>query len=122
MLDSLAAQGWIKKAPDNKYHLLLIDSCFYKGVSFEQLNIDTPLRGGANLWAFRSEDAVEPYLFFAKEILIKYKDGIKEIKITELPPISNIEDTDLESFFSNSKTWKSKAFRKQKLKEKRARK
>jgi hypothetical protein len=120
-LDSLVAQEWITNE-GNKYYIWLIDSCFYENVSFEQLNLGTVLRGGANLWAFRGDDAVEPYCFYIRELQIKFVAGVKEIIVSESTLRENPNNDCLESFFHNSKLYKSKAFRKQKLKEKKAKK
>ena len=119
ILDAYAAKGWITKSgAGDKFHTLIIDSCFYEDVTFKQLDLDTPFRFGSNLWAFRDTLAWEPYLYYVKEILIKFKDGVKTVHITEFPPMSNLDNTCLESYFQNEKVYKSKDKREKKLKEK----
>lgn len=118
MLDGLAADGWITKQ-GNKYYTILLDSSKYGDVLWHQLDMHTPLANNGQWWAFRGDEAQEPTLFYCRELEIKFTPaGIKSIKITELPPMSNLDNTDLGTFFNNGKLHRSKADREKKLKEK----
>ena len=63
-LESLADSGWIQRKPGNKFYTVLLDTAFYNGVSWEQLDISLPLYG-SNWFAFKGDTAQEPFLFFA---------------------------------------------------------
>lgn len=118
-LESLADSGWIQRKPGNKFYTILVDSAFYDGVSWEQLNISLPLYG-SNWFAFKGDVAQEPFLFYASWLEIHFV-GIDSVKITYKPfqnPFSNLTNTDLGTFFNNPKLHRGKADREKKLKEK----
>ena len=118
MLDGLADAGWITKS-GNKYYTILLDSSMYSGCEWRNLPIDTPLLNNARWWAFKGDIAQEPHLFYCKELEIKYNTaGIKSIKITPLPAMSNLNNDDLGTFFNNGKLHKSKADREKAKKDK----
>ena len=121
MLDSLAVQGWIQAKPGNKYYIILPDTSFYNGVSWEQLNIVLPLYG-SNLFAFKDTVAQEPFLFYASEMEIHFvgKDSVKITRHRYEDPFSNLNNDDLSSFFNNSKFHRSKKDREDKIKEKKS--
>ena len=124
-LDSLVVQGYLQKSGDgNKYFTILLDSSYYSGAEWHFLDFDTPLRCGGQLWAFTGEEALEPYLFYASEFEIKYNDlGVKSWTYVPYPePFSNLENTDLGTFFNNIKLHKPKADREKKLKDKKDKK
>ena len=118
-LEFLADSGWIQKKPGNKFYTILIDTSFYNGVSWEQLDIALPLYG--SYWfAFKDSFSQEQFLFYAYELEIHFV-GIDSVKITHKPfqnPFSNLENTDLGSFFNNKQLHRSKKDREVKLKEK----
>lgn len=119
-LEALADSGWITKQ-GNKFYTILLDSSKYSGVEWRNLPIDTPLLNNARWWAFKGDIAQEPHLFYCRELEIKFNSqGIKSIKITPLPAMSNYTNDDLGTFFNNGKLHKSKADREKKLKEKKA--
>ncbi len=117
MLDGLADAGWINKS-GNKYYTVLVDSSVYSNVGWHNLYLDTPLLNNADWWAFRGDEAIEPYLLYCREIEIKFVAGEKQIKITEFPPLSNLDNHDLSTYFNNSKLHKPKKDREKKLREK----
>jgi len=90
----------------------------YSGVSWHNIPIDTPLRNNAQWWAFKGAVAYEPYLFYCRELEIKFTAGVKKIKITPLPPMSNLNNDDLGTFFNNQKLHKSKTDREKAKKDK----
>jgi hypothetical protein len=102
---------------------MILDTSFYLyGLEWQQLDIDVPMYGW-NQFAFKDGIAQDAYMYYATEVEIKFMGKNKEITVTPFDePFENFNNDDLVDAFNNNKTVKSKAHRKQKLKDKKDKK